>query len=418
LGIIDDRADVGRAPAAADVREGRGKAASFTVQLVATEAGSLLSQYRNGLSLTEWRKRTLCYQRCGWQRQHEQETAHFVAVTFGPFNPVSSMHGQFCWYDLITTDPAAAKKYYPPLFNWKIQSFPFANPGQPYDMWAVDGKTLGGVGKLTEQQRSMGIPSHWQPSVHVNNLDETASKATQLGGRVVSAPVDIPQTGRHAVIADPEGATIAIFQSIGPFPGFDGTMQMGRPSWHELMTTDYKRAMEFYGALFGWEVIEEMDMGPLGKYLEYGMKGKMFGGMYNRTPEMGGMHPFWLPYFHVKDVETSTEAAKKAGGFVQTGPMEVPGGSWIVVMGDPQGAAFAMHSAKPTVTQAVTKAVRKATRKTIKKAKKAVRKTMKKAKAAMKTKPVKKAAKKKPAKKPASRSKARKKPAKKKSRRR
>ena len=325
------------------------------------------------------------------------------------------MHGQFCWYDLITTDPAAAKKYYAPLFNWKIQSFPFANPGQPYDMWAAEGKTLGGVGKLTEQQRSMGIPSHWQPSVLVNNLDETASKATQLGGRVVSAPVDIPQTGRHAVIADPQGATIAIFQSNGPFPGFDGTMQMGRPSWHELMTTDYRRAFEFYNAIFGWEKIEEIDMGPLGTYFEYGKNGKMFGGMYNRTPEMGGMHPFWLPYFHVKDVETSTAAAKKAGGFVQTGPMEVPGGSWIVVMGDPQGAAFAMHSAKPTTATKVKKAATKAAKTVAKKAKKTVKKAVKKVKAAMKKKPMKKKAAKK---KPAPKSKARKKPAKKKSRRR
>jgi uncharacterized protein len=324
------------------------------------------------------------------------------------------MHGQFCWYDLITTDPAAAKRYYPALFNWKIQSFPFANPEQPYDMWTVGGKTLGGVGKLTEQQRANGIPSHWLPSVHVNNLDETASKATQMGGRVVMAPVDIPQTGRYAVLADPQGAMIAIFQSNGPFPGFDGTAEMGRPSWHELMTTDYRRAMEFYGALFGWEVIKEMDMGPLGTYLEYGMKGRMFGGMYNRTPEMGGMHPFWLPYFHVKDVEASTAAAKHAGGFVQTGPMEVPGGSWIVVMGDPQGAAFAMHSPKPTTATKVRKAAGKAAKKAAKKAKKVLKKAAKKVKSAMKRKPMKK----KTAKKPARKSKARKKPAKKKGRRR
>jgi len=325
------------------------------------------------------------------------------------------MHGQFCWYDLITTDPAAAKRYYAPLFNWKIEAFPFSSPDQPYDMWSIGGKTLGGVGKLTEPMRANGIPSHWMPSVHVNNLDETASKAVSLGGRVMAGPMDIPETGRYAVLTDPQGAMIAIFQSNGPFPGFDGTAQMGRPSWHELMTTDYKRAFEFYSAIFGWEKIEEVDMGPLGMYFEYGKDGKMFGGMYNRTPEMGGMHPFWLPYFHVKDVEESTAAAKRAGGFVQTGPMEVPGGSWIVVMGDPQGAAFAMHSRKATVKQAVAKAVRKAAKKTVKKAKKAVKKAVKKVKAAMKKKAAKKRA---PKKKTAPRSKARKKPAKKKGRRR
>ena len=292
------------------------------------------------------------------------------------------MHGQFCWYDLITSDPAAAKRFYPALFNWKVESFPFSSPDQPYDMWSVNGNTLGGVGKLSEQMRAKGLESHWMPSVHVNNIDETASKALSLGGRVMAGPMDIPDTGRYAVLTDPQGAMIAIFEANGPFAGFDGTAELGRPSWHELMTTDYKRAFEFYSALFGWEKIEEVDMGPLGMYFEYGMKGKMFGGMYNRTPEMGGMHPFWLPYFHVKDVETSTAAAKKAGATIQNGPMEVPGGSWIVVMGDPQRAAFAMHSIS-TVKKTVEKAVRKAVAKTVKKAKKVVKKTVKTAKAAM-----------------------------------
>ena len=330
------------------------------------------------------------------------------------------MHGQFCWYDLMTPDPAGAKRFYPELFSWKVESFPFASADQPYDMWSVGGSTLGGVAKLTEQQRGMGIPPHWLPSVQVDNLDQTASKATQLGGRVVVAPMDIPETGRYAVLTDPQGAMIAIFQAEGPFSGFDGTAKMGRPSWHELMTTDYKRAFEFYSALFGWEKIEEVDMGPLGMYFEYGKDGQMFGGMYNRPPEMGGMHPFWLPYFHVKDVETSTAAARKAGATVQNGPMEVPGGSWIVVMGDPQGAAFAMHSI-PTTRKTVEKAVRKAVAKTVKKAKKVVKKAVKKAKASMKKKPKTKA--RPAAKKSKSRPKSKvrrqaKKPAKKKSRRR
>lgn len=334
------------------------------------------------------------------------------------------MHGQFCWYDLTTPDPAGAKRFYTSLLSWEVESFPLASPDQPYDMWSSGGSTFGGVSRLTDQQKSMGIPPHWLPAVHVNNLDETASKATSLGGRVVVAPMEIPETGRYAVITDPQGAMIAIFQANGPFAGFDGTMQMGRPSWHELMTTDYRRAFEFYSALFGWEKVEEVDMGPLGMYFEYGMKGKMFGGMYNRTAEMGAMHPFWLPYFHVKDVQASTAAAKKAGAFVQTGPMEVPGGDWIVVMGDPQGAAFAMHSRKPTVTAVVRKAVAKAVKAAVKKAKKAAKKVARKAgkKAAKKmAKKITKRAKATMKKKPKARSKVRrqaKKPAKKKSRRR
>ena len=325
------------------------------------------------------------------------------------------MHGQFCWYDLMTPDPAGAKRFYQSLLGWKVETFKFASPDQPYDMWVVGGRTFGGVSRLGEQQKSMGIPPHWLPAVEVNNVDETASKAMSLGGRVVLAAMDIPDTGRYAVITDPQGAAIAIFQAKGPFAGFDGTVEMGKPSWHELMTTDFRRAFEFYSALFGWEKIEEIDMGPGGVYFEYGMKGKMFGGMYNRPAEMGAMNPFWLPYFHVKDVETSTAAAKRAGAVVQNGPMEVPGGSWIVVMGDPQGAAFAMHSI-PTVRTAVEKAVKKTIKTAVKKAKKAVTKAAKKAKSAMKKRPKTKA---RPKAKPKSKARRQaKKPAKKKSRRR
>ena len=99
------------------------------------------------------------------------------------------------------------------------------------------------------------------------------------------------------------------------------------------------------------------------------------------------MNPFWLPYFHVKDIETSTAAAKKAGATVQNGPMEVPGGDWIVVMGDPQGAAFAMHARKPTRQQVVAKAVKKTVKKAVKKTVKKAKKAVKKAKTAMKKRP-------------------------------
>lgn len=301
------------------------------------------------------------------------------------------MHGQFCWYDLITTDPAAAKRYYMSVFGWKTQSFPHASPDNPYDMWAVGDSTFGGVGKLSMESQAAAVPPHWISSVHVNNVDETVRKATSLGGRLVTGPQDIPQTGRYAVIEDPHTAKIAIFQSNGPWAGFDGTAVVGKPSWHELMTTDYRAAFDFYRQLFGWEKTSEMDMGPLGMYLMYGMKGKPFGGIYNRPPEMGGMHPFWLPYFHVKDLKASTAAATKAGGTVVNGPMEVPGGDWIVVMGDPQNAAFAMHMlpTKAAVQKTAKKAVKTAKKvvKTAKKVVKKAKKVVKKAKSAMKKKP-------------------------------
>jgi hypothetical protein len=71
-------------------------------------------------------------------------------------------------------------------------------------------------------------------------------------------------------------------------------------------------------------------------------KGRMFGGMFDRTPEMASMRPFWLVYIHVKDVAKAMDIATRAGAFVQRPRMDIPGGT-IAILGDPQGAGFALH---------------------------------------------------------------------------
>jgi predicted enzyme related to lactoylglutathione lyase len=274
------------------------------------------------------------------------------------------MHGQFVWYDLMTSDPAGAQRYYPQITGWKTQKFDKASPDNPYTMWTMDNQAIGGVAQLSPEQRTMGIPPHWLPSVQVNNVDETARQATSLGGKVVFGPSDIPGTGRYAVIQDPQGAAIAVFRpQEGDVQGFDGTNRAGRFSWHELMTTDHRAAFEFYRKLFGWEKTSDMEMGPGNIYQMYGMKGKQYGGMYNRPPEMGQVPPFWLPYVHVRDLKRATDVATSNGFKIVSGPMEVPGGDTIVVLKDPQGAAFAMHQAPTKAAKPAAAAASKPTAK-------------------------------------------------------
>jgi hypothetical protein len=85
-----------------------------------------------------------------------------------------------------------------------------------------------------------------------------------------------------------------------------------------------------------------MDMGGM-MYFMFGKKGTAYGGMFNRPPEMSGMSPFWMLYVNVKDVHKAVQTATKAGAFVKQPPMEIPGGM-IAILGDPQGAAFAVHA--------------------------------------------------------------------------
>ena len=248
------------------------------------------------------------------------------------------MHGQFVWYELTTPDVDAARKFYPPITGWGTQQF-----DQNYTMWTSEGVPIGGIFRLGPEQRQQGMPPNWMLYVESDNVDETARLAASLGGTVVHAPADIPGTGRFAVVQDPQGAVFGVYRSSGPSQGWDGTPRLGRVSWHELMTTDSAKAFDFYRRLFGWEKMTEMDMGGGNMYTMFG-KEKMFGGMFNITPDMAGMHPFWLCYVHVKDVNAAVAAAKRNRGTLHRGPMDIPGGV-VAILGDPQGAGFAVHHA-------------------------------------------------------------------------
>jgi predicted enzyme related to lactoylglutathione lyase len=120
--------------------------------------------------------------------------------------------------------------------------------------------------------------------------------------------------------------------------------EVGEASWLELMTTDASAAMTFYHDFFGWQPSEAMDMGAMGKYQMFNRGDRMIGGMMNKPPEMAQAPPHWAIYFRVPDINAATERIKANGGKILNGPMEVPGGDWIVNAMDPQGASFALHA--------------------------------------------------------------------------
>lgn len=261
------------------------------------------------------------------------------------------MHGQFIWYELTTSDVDAATKFYPRFTGWGTQPF-----DKDYLMWTTGGVPFAGIFRLSDEMRQQGVPPNWMPYVESSNVDETVALAKSLGGKVMHGPAEIPTVGRFAVLQDPQGAVFGVYKSSGSLGAWDGKAVVGRFSWHELMTTDYVKANEFYRALFGWEKTGEMDMGGGNTYLMYGKFGTGYGGMFNRTPDMAGMPPFWLVYIYVKDVGEAVAKATKAGAQVVRPQMDIPGGS-IAILGDPQGAGFALHHANaPTVAKVAAKA--------------------------------------------------------------
>ncbi len=256
----------------------------------------------------------------------------------------ATVRGRFLWHELLTTDTRAATAFYTKVVGWTTQAW---ERDPSYTMWMAKTGPMGGVMTLPADAKMMGAPPNWLTYIGTPDVDATVRDATRLGGRLLTGPMEIPTVGRFAVLADPQGAVFAAFTPAQAPSGEGGPPKPGDFSWHELVTTDHMAAFRFYRELFGWEKTQAMDMGPeMGTYQMYGWQGVRLGGMYNKPKEMPAP-PHWLPYAMVPDAKKAAAAAKASGGTVVNGPMEVPGGDWITQIIDPQGAAFAVHSAKP-----------------------------------------------------------------------
>ena len=193
----------------------------------------------------------------------------------------------------------------------------------------------------------MNMPPFWSMYIGVPNFAEAVARIKQLGGSELSGVIDIPTVGRMQMMMDPQGAAFYIYEPATKPQQPDAAPQVGEASWLELMTIDAPAAMTFYHEIFGWQPSEAMDMGDMGKYQMFNRGPRMIGGMMNKPPEMANVPPNWQIYFRVPDINAATERIKANGGQILNGPMEVPGGDWIVNAMDPQGAAFALHSRKP-----------------------------------------------------------------------
>jgi uncharacterized protein len=246
--------------------------------------------------------------------------------------------GQFFWFDLMTPDTEGAKRFYGEITGWKTSQFPSGD----YEVWENKGKGLGGVMKPP----MAGMPPHWMGYVLVDDVDAMLERAQRKGAKVVAKPTDIPNTGRFAVLTDPQGATFALFKptTAGGKDAPSIRQEPGWFAWAELNTTDAKAAWSFYSELFGWKSTESMSMGPeLGDYMMFSTGGKeSFGGMSNAAKMMKAP-PHWLYYISVKNVEQTLKTVTAKGGKILNGPMDVPGGR-IAQCLDPQGAAFAIHA--------------------------------------------------------------------------
>lgn len=309
--------------------------------------------------------------------------------------------GSFPWCELLTTDTAAAGTFYSKIVGWRTA--PFAPDGS-YITYSTKAGQVAGMMVLPDDAKRMGAPPNWMIYVGTPNVDDTAMRVAQLRGRVLKQPADIPGVGRYAIVQDPYGATFGLYQPQTPRPQ-QAAPGVGDFSWFEMYTPNPEGAWTFYQTLFGWEKTSAMDLGEMGTYQMFGRGGGVSNGGIMKPPP--GAPAAWLPYILVPDAKAVAAAAQAGGATIVNGPMEVPGGDWIAVGKDPQGAMFAVHSRKPAAKAAAAPKKAAGAKKAAKK------KPAKTAGAAKRARPAKKSATKKAAKKKVAKKSARK-PAKKK----
>ncbi|HEX8691161.1 MAG TPA: VOC family protein [Longimicrobium sp.] len=244
--------------------------------------------------------------------------------------------GTFCWVDLSAHDAAAAKRFYPALLGWSVNDMKYGEAEhEVYTMYEVDGRQVAASAAMGEDQKGMGVPPFWLSYVAVENADETAARAAELGGTVMAGPFDVLDAGRMAIVQDPTGAVFALWQA-GRHQGAGLLGQPGALCWNELGTADPARARDFYTSLFGWGAQEMETVAP---YTMFAQGEQMVGGMYQLSPDMQ-MPPCWLPYFAVDDADATAERVRELGGQVLMGPEDIPGIGRFVLIQDPQGAFF------------------------------------------------------------------------------
>jgi predicted enzyme related to lactoylglutathione lyase len=249
------------------------------------------------------------------------------------------MANQFFWYDIMTTDTAAARKFYAEVLGWGTQE-PTQAAG-PYTVFTVDGRGVAGLMPIPDDARASGARPIWMGYVAVDDVDGAAARLAAQGGRVHRAPIEIPGIIRFAVVADPQGAGFLIAKGLTPDappplpPGTVGTV-----GWRELLAQDWQAAFPFYAAMFGWTKADAVDMGPMGIYQLFAAGDAAIGGMMTKPAAVPTPH--WAYYFNVAAIDAAAARVTAGAGSIVNGPHQVPGGQWIVQCTDPQGAFFAL----------------------------------------------------------------------------
>jgi uncharacterized protein len=260
-----------------------------------------------------------------------------------------------CWIDTSHPDPAAAADFYGALFGWELEDvMPPDAPGR-YFMARLPGGDVGAIGSSPEGAST----AVWNTYIWVEDADATAATVREAGGSILAEPFDVFDAGRMAICADPEGAPFSVWQA-GRNRGADVVNEPGSLNFNGLNTRDVEGAKKFYGAVFGWTVLDlggGAMMWQVPGYAEFleqrdpGLRERMaesdappgfedvVATINPIADDQADVPAHWGVTFAVDDADAIAAKAAELGGQVVVPPFDAP---WVrmTVITDPQGALF------------------------------------------------------------------------------
>jgi predicted enzyme related to lactoylglutathione lyase len=241
------------------------------------------------------------------------------------------------WADLFSSDTDKARAFYGEVLGWTSESAGEEYGG--YITFAKDGVPVAGC---MGNDGSSGQPDAWNVYLASKDAQATVDAAAAHGAQVVVPAMDVMELGRMAVVIDPGGAAIGVWQP-GMHRGFGVIDEIGAPTWFELHTRAYEASVPFYRDVFDFDAHTVSD-DPGFRYTTYGEGDGQLAGIMDASaflPE--GTPSYWAVYFSVEDADASLKQITALGGSVVQAAEDTPYGR-LATATDPTGAVFKLRA--------------------------------------------------------------------------
>ena len=242
--------------------------------------------------------------------------------------------GEFVWRDLVTSDPAVARKFYGDLLGWTFEET--SAFGRPYLLAKQGGRYVGGIVQMPSGGDRGG--SQWLTYMSVGNLESALGTVEAAGGRRIVGPAEVSGVGRAALVWDAQGAPLGLAEVGERLDGMASGDGNGEFFWMEYLANDVPAAVSFYQRLAGYEV-EAHAAAAIPYYLL--KSGSARAGVFQNP--VSGVTPNWLAYVRVADPAALAAKVPALGGRVIIAPNPALRDGTMAVIADPTGAVIALQ---------------------------------------------------------------------------